>query len=870
MTNQLIIPKIIFTNAPEVVTAFGIAKTYDSFLNIAKDFLLKKIFDYGFKRISSDATLLVTTDTSQILNFEFSILGTNAEQRGLKIIIDFFDPTEEFEKQVFKQSLADLANNRTFYLAFGTGSDLSNWSNFHTVSLLYAESFQDYDQPKTIRLNLVSTAGLHEISEDIFSKYSKGIKDINISTSLTVSAAIQPFSTTKSEEAQAQFEADKPKISEKIEKLKVRLDELIQRKTSYDIVIDKADRGIQNYQEKYDRALAKLNDEFIAGTGRAVPQSPRVTELGREASKIFEQKQTLENFKSDQITLQTQLNPKIDELTKQIRDLESISRPETVYEETNQFKLEEFVKLFRGYSGLDYVIKQVVQGFLKSVFVQQNNILFVYDDTLSNFEASGSAKFNKTTLERDELLTTEELGETQDVAGASPLRDYTESIEDKIKKYIPGIELMAQPIPFDTQVTPIYQQGAERANEYSKRIRASLKVGRQQGETDDKFKQKLQEVFNSFEQAFTTQYKSFEDPCELYRETDLRIVNLFLDFIEKKSPELISELNLVRNQPLILFGKKSIIRALLYGETYSITNSIFINNLAKDYVDNTIKRKLEKENYSLYGSKEETLTPLQSILERLNIKNNEYISTTENFLAKVLIFRHNVENGNILSITVDDYKVYNKYLSIPTDLNLFVSEKPTSVDTLISNQILVALTTESDTEDDLSRLNNFIDNLKKSKKFKNSLIVQEVAALVASAEKTQNNIFVSNEEIKTQFNLFVSDLFKKYKEGLSLDVTLDNTNRKPEDVLRGLLRSIEKESFRVSIKTLPFFFVSNLSFLTEPCLLISKRPKLSGYNQTSEFDSVITGGYVIVGLKHKITKDSATSEFTLQKINTLA
>jgi len=868
MTNQVIIPKIIFTNVPEVATSFANSETYESFLGNAKKVLIDNQLDYIFNKTGSDSMLFLTTDTSEILNFEFSILGTNAEQRGLRIVIDFFDPSEEFEKDIFKKGLTDLINVRTFYLAFGTGSNLSNWSNFHVVSLLYAESFQDYDQPKTIRLNLVSTAGIHEISDDIFSKYSKGIKNINMSTALTVSAAVQPYSTRKSEEAQAQFDADKPKISEKLEVAKYKVKDLLNSKRAYDNRISEADRGIQEYQEQYNKAFKELQDRIEADRLRGIPSGGAVTELGKEAQKYFDRKQTLQNFKSDQITLQTKLNSKIDEATKQVRDiemeLESLSRPETVYEETDQFNFEEFVKLFRGYSGLDYVIKQVVLNFLKSVFVQQNNILFVYDDILSNFDASGSAKFNQTTLKQDE--------DPDVTIGASrPTLEYINTVEEKIKKYIPAIELTARTIPFDTQITPIYQQQAEKANEYSKQITASLKIGRQDGETDDKFKEKLQETFNAFEEAFTAQYSDiFDDRCELYRETDLRIVNLFIDFIEKKSPDLVSELNLVKNQPLILFGKKSIVRSLLYGEVYKITNPNFVNNLAKDYVENSIKQKLKKENYSLYGSKKETLTPLQNILETLNVKNNEYISTTKNLIANSLVFRHNVENGNVLSITVDDYKAYNKYLGIPTDINLFVPDKATAIDSILTTEVTIAIGSTAQTPNDLSKLNDFIEYLKKSQKFKNSLIVQEVALLVSSEEKLGNNIFTTNSELKTQFDLFIIDLFRKYRLGLSLDTTLDNSSRKAQDVLRGMLRSIEKDSFRVSIKTLPFFFVSNLAFLTEPCLLISKRLKLSGYNPKSQFDSVITGGYVIVGLKHKITKDSATSEFVLQKINTLA
>lgn len=873
MTNQLIIPKIILTSDSEVAKIFATSESYELFLKNAKNILFEKTW----KDLGESSLLLLTTEDSNIINFEFSILGTNAEQKGLRIVIDFFDPSEQFEKDVFKKGLSDLVNTRTFYLAFGTGSDLSNWSNFHVVSLLYAESFQDYDQPKTIRLNLVSTAGLHEISDDIFTKYSKDLKSINISTSLTASAAIQPFSSKKSDEAQAKFDEEINKRSRSLSDLEEEKNTLIKNKEKFQNSINKTEERILEASAAYDESWVKQKDFIEALRARGgFLNNARVTELSQDIQKYKEQINSLNVHKSNLIIAQAKLNPKLEYVTSKIRDLQtsmqSLPAPTPTLEKTDQFNYEEFLKVFRGYSGLDYVIKQVVLKFLKSVFVQQNNILFLYDDTLSNFITSGSATINQITLLDVDRSKNATQTQTQREQNIRQINLTLTDLQTNIQKYIREIQITLRPIPQDKEITPIYQQGAEKANKYSKEVTASLKIGRQEGETDDKFKEKLQEVFNSFEQAFTKQYADvFEDPCELYRETDLRIVNLFIDFVESKSSSLLRELNLVKNQPLVLFGKKSIIRALLYGEAYSITNPIFINSLARDYVENSIKQKLIKENYSLYGSKEDPLTPLQSLLDRLNVKDNEYISNSEKFISNVLIFRHNIENGNVLSITVDDYKAYNKYLSVPTDLNLFDPSAPPSLDNtdiIIQGQAIAAAATYIGTvnNDNGEKLFKFIEDLKKSKKFKSSLIVQEIASLLQS----NTLLFRDNAELRSQFDKFIVEIYKKYKEGLSLDITLDNSQRSAEDVFRGMLRAVERSTFRVSIKTLPFFFVSNLAFLLEPCLLLSKRQTISGYNKNSQFDSVISGGYAIVGMKHKITKDSATSEFTLQKINTLA
>jgi hypothetical protein len=886
MSNQVITPKIILTNSPDIASKFSDAKSYYSFLESAQK-ILSPEYLARFSSEQNFSPLFLTTDNSNILNFEFSIQGSNAEQKGLRIVLDFFDPKDDFERLLFSRGLRDLVKTRSFYLAFGTGLDMTNWSNFHVVSLLHIESFQDYDQPKTIRLHLVSTAGLHEIAEDIFKNYSKDIKSINMSTSLSVSAAVQPKSWKASEDARNEYDDNRNKIKKELQDLRERLDTVNKEYNKYQNLIFEAQRKIEVAEQRYNSSITKISElaRLIPDLGGLAPTGPRGesinTQIREETAKLKkynEDKTTFENQKAQHITEQSKLNPKIASLTKEINPLlyeyssfqtnsvelsrldieQGIGRPKLVLETVDPFNLAKFYKLFRGYSALDYVIKQIIQKFLKSIFVQQNNVLFIYDDTLSNFEASGSAWFNSALL-----------------GGRDPFTErdrpflVTEEIEVKLQKFIPRLSLLTKKVPEDKDITPIYQQSAEKANEYSRIVTASLNVERQEGETDDKFREKLQETLNSFEEAFTAQYELIEDPCVLYRETDLLIVNLFIDFIENEAPELITEFNLVKNQPLILFGKRSIIRALLYGESFLSSSESFTNKRAKDYTDKVLKQIVANQNYNLYGSKKNTLSPLQSFLEESNIKTNEFLTNTKKTLANILIFRHNVENGNVLSITIDDYKAYNKYLAVPTDIDVLNFSSLTLADNLLFAEVNRAVrTTDALTGVDFKKIDNFIEQIINSKQFKNSLIVQEITTLLQTEEGRKLFTSDSEAEVRIAFSSFVSELAtKSLVNDISLEVQLENSERSPEDVFRKMVRDIERSTFRTTIKTLPFFFVSNFSFLLEPCLLISKRQKLLGYDKRSQFDSAVTGGYVLVGLKHKITKDSATSEFILQKIS---
>jgi len=72
----------------------------------------------------------------------------------------------------------------------------------------------------------------------------------------------------------------------------------------------------------------------------------------------------------------------------------------------------------------------------------------------------------------------------------------------------------------------------------------------------------------------------------------------------------------------------------------------------------------------------------------------------------------------------------------------------------------------------------------------------------------------------------------------------------------------------VSLKTLPFFYLSNYRVMSQPAFFYSKKLNISNYNDLNIFD-YFSGDYRIIGFKHVITTRECYSEFLLNRANAL-
>jgi len=145
--------------------------------------------------------------------------------------------------------------------------------------------------------------------------------------------------------------------------------------------------------------------------------------------------------------------------------------------------------------------------------------------------------------------------------------------------------------------------------------------------------------------------------------------------------------------------------------------------------------------------------------------------------------------------------------------------------------------------------------------------------------KALNNLLKTFGDIKAandRDDQYVSDQYSGISNLKQQIADLNVTIKGIEDSLdstrlyNDLIRAVDQHTMMVEITTLPFFNISNFFWIGYPCLLYANRPKLIGGAQEDVLDTLISGSYLIVGMKHTITPTTCESQFTLMKKGTSA
>lgn len=157
MTSIPLTPKIFLTDDPGLIDSFTnpTRKTLPtSFTKFLDEYT--KTEDY-----QEDNFLYMSLENYSILNFEYSLGGSSSKKDASKVVIEFMPTSEEFEFLLVKKLLNRTKSNNKyknfpkleFYLTFGIGDNLINWSPFLSVALETTATFQNLGEPKTIQLN---------------------------------------------------------------------------------------------------------------------------------------------------------------------------------------------------------------------------------------------------------------------------------------------------------------------------------------------------------------------------------------------------------------------------------------------------------------------------------------------------------------------------------------------------------------------------------------------------------------------------------------------------------------------------------------------------------------------------------------------
>jgi len=160
MTASTYIPRIFLTNDPKLANYLASpTKTgnipYNSFTQFIDSYKQEPTYN-------ENTYIYMSIDNTNILNFEHRGGKLRGESDTSDITLEFLSTTEEFEYTFLKRSFYRVGPNGDipptedllrFFIAYGVGDNLSNFTPFYRVSLISAATFQNFDQPRSVQLN---------------------------------------------------------------------------------------------------------------------------------------------------------------------------------------------------------------------------------------------------------------------------------------------------------------------------------------------------------------------------------------------------------------------------------------------------------------------------------------------------------------------------------------------------------------------------------------------------------------------------------------------------------------------------------------------------------------------------------------------
>ena len=156
---------------------------------------------------------------------------------------------------------------------------------------------------------------------------------------------------------------------------------------------------------------------------------------------------------------------------------------------------------------------------------------------------------------------------------------------------------------------------------------------------------------------------------------------------------------------------------------------------------------------------------------------------------------------------------------------------------------------------------------------------EKLFGLVINQSKNEE---ISLLELKVRF--LINDTYKlKPEDGALLSKLIILFNRVDTDtgavltpglyspgepaILARAFEYSKRLAVELSIKTLPFFNLSNFETLSKKCIFLSKRNSVIGTEPADTFD-FFSGEYMITGFRHVISTSECYSEFLLNKFGT--
>lgn len=242
-----------------------------------------------------------------------------------------------------------------------------------------------------------------------------------------------------------------------------------------------------------------------------------------------------------------------------------------------------------------------------------------------------------------------------------------------------------------------------------------------------------------------------------------------------------------------------------------------------------------------------------------------------------------IETGETIVVTRDS--LVNRDFFVTRDLKVKVLENSDQTKERIQKDLNKLGVPKVYTQEEVKRILSNADNLIKTfdkiivqrkgdADIGNLLLgvaVSRVEGIVPEGLEEQSRILNSVMLLSYMYN--TSFLKSDIPESKYLTITPKQFSIPQTALLGELMKFASRQMYKISLKTLPFFHLSNFRQMNlKPCFLFSRKMYAIKSNRDQsliDYD-FFNGAYNITGFKHTITTKDAYSQFLLQKITTAA
>ena len=568
-------------------------------------------------------------------------------------------------------------------------------------------------------------------------------------------------------------------------------------------------------------------------------------------------------------------------------------------------------------------LDNLIDKTLQTIFNTNNVLVLTYHPPYAEVEKFISEQNNTAKIDL-EVEYSNILKLTQPPRAGSEelkrLRAFSKIMED-ISSFF-GINMVPAGMPPQGGISTIQEKTSKDDEKYTIQNLRSLGYSLNSDKTSGRDKDVINEILNKFRNGYN-QLLGTDSYCyvreadlSVLKEVDLAIQNDFgKSFFEKSEPliifgpkELIANYFYGRKYPTTLLSDFAKTPQNVERTTERKLNSVF-NLYNSQNINDTTLAKLLEDN--------------QNIKNKINnlIKTNRYPVFKYNMQNSNVISIKISDNKAYFLLLNQAFTVLNNYASIKTttlkdpflDLK---SQEEEEIDSVIKNsQFKQTIGPRTQAEQKLiddsndKQISDIVEKCRQKRsqifayKLSNATNKERLDILLREGPRSSNvddiisssfsgkpgpisrelaaiksELFSDSVSVERKLELLRSDRgfneeylaqeaekfvdFMKEKYGL-ITVVEDAYASDPLKFFVDLLETLDKVIFQVEIETLPFFPISNFTFLLSPCLLFAQRPGFIGDTKTRNPLDSISGGYNILGYHHTIDTSKVTSTFKL-------